>query len=302
MPRRFQFKIRSWMVAALVLLALLVALVVTMQGKSSSIDGAQSAVSTTVSPVMAFFNRRTDALNRFFQRMLGNQDIDREAAQLRDQVLVLTQENVQMEDLRRENERLTRLLEYTKQYPEYRYARASVIARQPGAWYTEFTLNRGTDAGFAVDMSVVNEHGLVGRIIEVGPNYAKVVCIIDSRNAVSVVVQRSRDDGILKGAVDPNQGDPLCKLLYLPYDTDLVPGDLIVTSNLGGTYPKGIVVGTVLEVGNQGASVNQYAMVKPAVNFSGIEDVLVITGENGTAETPSTEPTTTPTPQESVVP
>lgn len=154
---------------------------------------------------------------------------------------------------------------------------ARVIARENGSWLEQFTINRGAADGVAVDMVVVNEDGLVGRILEVGETYAKVVTIVDPRSSVSIMLQRSRDEGVLKGNQDAGAGKPQCTLEYLPFNADMVPGDKVVTSDLGGVFPRGLTVGTIVEAASAKNS-GQYALVEPAVDFGQISHVLILTG------------------------
>lgn len=154
---------------------------------------------------------------------------------------------------------------------------AKVIAKEPGSWIEQFTVNRGSRDGVAVDMIVVNEEGLVGRVMEVGETYAKVITIVDPRSSISIMLERSRDEGILKGAQDAGASSPQCSLEYLPFNADMVPGDRVVTSDLGGVFPRGLTVGTIVEAASAKNS-GQYAVVEPAVDFGHINHVLILTG------------------------
>ncbi|MDD4796992.1 MAG: rod shape-determining protein MreC [Eubacteriales bacterium] len=187
----------------------------------------------------------------------------------------MTTENTMMAELSAENERLTQLLGVTEKYPQYAFIYASVSAREPGSWFMTFQINRGTGDGVDVDMAVVNQDGLVGRVVEAGPNWARVLTIIDTQSAASAIVERTRDHGIVEGSTDPEAHMPECTVQYLPVDSDLAPGDRFITSNLGGIFPKGIVVGTVTEV-NRNQNSQSYAIIRPAVDFAHLEDVLVI--------------------------
>jgi rod shape-determining protein MreC len=124
-------------------------------------------------------------------------------------------------------------------------------------------------------MPVVNAFGVVGRVVSVSPNYAKVLLIIDQNSAVDCLVQRSRDRGMLKGLMSE-----ICKLDYVAKSCDVAVGDIVVTSGLGGVFPKGLPVGQVLTVKEMLGELFKDIEIRPAVDFSKLEEVLVILEEN----------------------
>jgi rod shape-determining protein MreC len=124
-------------------------------------------------------------------------------------------------------------------------------------------------------MPVVDAKGVVGRLVAVSPNYAKVLLIIDQNSAVDSLVQRSREKGIVKG-LSPER----CKLDYVLKTGDIAPGDLVVTSGMGRVFPKGLPVGNVMEVSNIPWKLFKDIHVRPMVDFAKLEEVLVILKED----------------------
>ena len=153
-----------------------------------------------------------------------------------------------------------------------------MTARSTGVWFRSFTINAGRNRGIDVDMPVINANGLVGIVSEVGATWSKVTAIIDSDMSIPIMVERTRDGCMLRGVLDTASAVQKMELYYLPSDrTDLIPGDVVLTSGIGGVYPKGIRVGAVSEVmTSSGSGVN--AIVTPAVDFLHLEEVMVITG------------------------
>jgi len=155
---------------------------------------------------------------------------------------------------------------------------APVIARDPSGVLKTIVVGAGTDQGVRVDQIVLSEQGVVGRVSEVGSNYAKITLITDSASSVSALVQTSRASGIVRG----QYGDSLVMEWILQSDP-VKPGDVVVTAGLGlGTelrslYPKGLVIGTVVDVTKAEVSAYQRAIVSPAVDLRKLENVLVIT-------------------------
>lgn len=169
-----------------------------------------------------------------------------------------------------ENARLKDLLDL-KNSPELKVIAARVIGRSADSWSASIIIDKGLHQGIRRNMVVVNFLGLVGRIVEAGEFTSKVMLITDSNMSVAALVQRSRQEGIVSGALGPN-----LTMHYLPEGSDVAVNDIIVTSALSSIYPKGIIIGKVTEVGNEFSGLSRYAIVKPAVAVSSIEEVLVV--------------------------
>jgi len=125
-------------------------------------------------------------------------------------------------------------------------------------------------------MAVVNGDGLIGRVYEVGINYAKVICIIDTRSAVACMVQSTRDNGIMRGEITQSARQAECYVYYLPSLNNVVPGDTVITSGTDSLFPKGLRIGTVTAVSMDAGSEGSYAVVSPSVDFQHIEEVFVL--------------------------
>jgi rod shape-determining protein MreC len=126
-------------------------------------------------------------------------------------------------------------------------------------------------------MPVVNGDGLVGRVVDVGANYSRVMAIIDTTSGVSGIVERTRDNGILTGTADSDADEAQMVMGNLPLDADLMPGDTVITSGLAGVFPKGIAIGEVTEVRPSTDGMRNEALVTPWVDFEHLEEVMVIT-------------------------
>jgi len=261
------------------LIVLLAALIITVGVNRQKQAKTENLAGNVISSVYNGADSASQGAGGFFARLFGRDNTAEENVQLKQRVIQLETENQKLSDVKAENERLKTLLGYTEKYPEYEFAFAEVIARDVDAWQDIFVINAGKNSGIAKDMAVVTADGLAGRVIEAGDNWARVMTVISSENAVSVVVERSREIGIIRGADTYLDGTALCNLYYLPSNTDIVPGDRILTSNQVGVYPNGIAVGEVVEV-NIKASTQTYAVLKPYVDFDEIEEVMVIVGGN----------------------
>ncbi len=276
-------KLILWITFIILIVIVIVLVVITFGSKREETSKFESGVNTVLKPAVEGTYNASMSIKNFFQRLFALRQVDKDYEELKSRINELEIANQFMKDLQTENQRLVELLGYMDKNPEYKYISARVIAKDPGSWFMEFTINRGTADGVEVDMAVVNQYGLIGRVIQTTSNTADVMTIIDSRSAAAGVVERSRDLGIIKGARDPESKVPLCHLDHLPNDADLIPGDIVLSSSLGGIFPKGIHIGEIQEVKLESGSV-AYAIVSPAVDFGHIEEVLVITEETSPEE------------------
>jgi len=214
--------------------------------------------------------------NRFVQAITEIQRLRTEDAALRADVDRLTLENVQLREAAFAAQQAAKLGEVAKTL-KYETVAAPVIARDPSNILATIVLGAGSDSGIKVGHVVVSEQGLVGRVSEVGTNYSKVLLITDPSSTLSALVEGSRATGIVRG----QYGDLLIMDWILQTEKVNV-GDVVVSAGLGlgdelrSLYPKGLVVGRVLQLQNAEAAAYQRAIVAPAVDLRRLEHVLVV--------------------------
>lgn len=212
---------------------------------------------------------------------------------LRNEVIQLREQNLKAEEYAAENVRLRALLGYKQTASQFDLVVGRVIGREAATWTRMIVINRGTSDGVKPEMAVITHQGLVGSVVEASPNSAKVELLLDPRSSIGTLVQRpeSRVAGIIQG--DPS--DPMVpRMVNIPRNADIVEGDTIVTSGFGGIYPKGIIVGRVNKIENDGGGLLKYAVLEPAVDFQKLEDVAVITASREAPPAPLTPPAQTP--------
>jgi len=176
-----------------------------------------------------------------------------------------------MREINIENERLRTLLAFKKKYLPSAVL-AEVIARDTTSEYQTIRINKGLDVGLSRRMPVMTPSGVVGQLIQVWQHYSDVLLVTDHSHAIDVAIQRSRARGVLKGGVDLS-----CELHYLTRTDDVVVGDVVVSSGIEGIFPKGILVGRVMEIEKKKTGVTRRVKVAPTVNLSKLEEVFVIT-------------------------
>ncbi len=212
---------------------------------------------------------------------------------LRNEVTQLRVQNLQAQEYASENTRLREMLDYKNTATQFDLKAARIIGRESATWSSMIVINRGTVDGVHEDMPVVTPKGLVGRVVEAGPNSSKVQLIIDPRSSVGTLVQRpeSRVNGIVEG--DPDN-PTMPRMVNIPKTADVQEGDVIVTSGFGGVFPKGLVVGIVSQLKIDTGGLLQVAILEPAVDFQKLEDVMVITASREAPPEPFQTPEQTP--------
>jgi rod shape-determining protein MreC len=150
---------------------------------------------------------------------------------------------------------------------------ANVIARDPMAIVQSVVIDRGSDDGVTVNYPVVSWRGIVGRVVEVHPRSSKVLLITDVNSGVSARMQDddSRATGITRG-----NGDGRLVLQYVPRTDSLRTGSVLITSGIGGTFPPGLVIGTILQIRQKDVEVFQEALIEPAVDIRNLERIYVL--------------------------
>ena len=194
---------------------------------------------------------------------------------LRANIDELRQNELTITEIMAENIRLRAMLEYKKGTPQFDFITAAVIARDPGMWTNIMMINRGSNDGLTRDMPVVTPQGLVGNIVQVSASTAKIQLLLDPRSAVGSLVQRS--ESRVAAVVEGNGISPMApRMVNLARDADIIRGDKIITSGFGGIYPKGLLVGEVMDIVNDEGGLLKYAVLKPVVDFDRLEEVMVI--------------------------
>ena len=300
--------IRRVLFSLLVLAAVAVAVSFLVLRSSNGISVFENVVGTVFRPIESAFSSAAGGVKNFFSNWRNYDKLQREY-----ETLEMTNEELSLklsgvEETEQENARLKVLLDAQDAYEALDPIYAKVIARDPGQWFDTFTINRGTTHGVTEGMSVVTGAGLVGYVYEAGLTYAKVLTIIDTRSAVAVLVQRTRDNGVMRGEVTEASDSAECYTYYLPNVNNIMPGDVIVTSGTDSLYPKGLTIGEVIDVSQETSSDGSYVIVSPYVDFRHVEEVLVLRTVVETQEslpvvaTPTPAPEVTPRPSASVLP
>ena len=187
---------------------------------------------------------------------------------LRHTVATLTQQWLDATALQAENTRLRGLLDLREAQPSWRLVVARVIARDPTQWTRAILINKGQHDGLALGTPIIAATGVVGKIVEVHPSTSHVLLVTDADVRLGVTVARSRDQGLAAG-----DGNWSIRVLYLSMTSDAAPGDEVVTSGLGGVFPKGLRVGRITAVAADPSALYRVATVEPSASLGQLDDV-----------------------------
>jgi rod shape-determining protein MreC len=194
----------------------------------------------------------------------------KENHRLTQRMLQLEGENLRLRELAIENSRLKLLLDFKHTAPLNLIA-ARVVGRDPTNWHKTIMIDKGERDGLQVDMGVMTPVGVVGKIIRTTPIGSQVLLLTDRNSSSAALIQRTRDEGIVEGTVDGQ-----ARMKYLPILSKVEVGDIVLTSGLAGTYPKGLLIGTVSTVQDPTDQLFQVVQIKPATDFTRLEEVLII--------------------------
>ncbi len=197
-------------------------------------------------------------------------NLGRENRMLKQKIAELQEENHRMKEMKLANERLRQLLQFREKNPPSMIG-AEVIGQDPSSWFKSVTINKGERDGVKKGMAVISPAGVIGQILKTAPHYATVLLLTDYNSAVDSIVQRTRAKTIVEG-----KGENRCQLKYLRRAEEVAVGDVVVTSGLGGNFPKGLMVGEIKKVDKKGHGVFQYAELVPSVDLTQLEEVFVI--------------------------
>lgn len=247
-------------------------------------SGADSVVSNNtvniiLSPFQKFFTSVGGGIGDFFTYMHDMKTYKEENIALKEEVDELKNQVRELTLHEKENERLRKLLELKSSDKTNRMVACEVTAKDPGNWFYVFTVDKGSNAGISKNDTVITNAGLVGRVSEVGTNWAKVTSIIDTGSSVGAMISRTEEIALVDGDMTLAENGK-CRLDFIKSDHSIVAGDTIETSGLGGIYPRGLLIGTVSEIKNDSKGYTRYAIVDTAVDFEKIREVVILKSQN----------------------
>lgn len=234
----------------------------------------EQTIGIILKPIQKFTTSSVEWIQGKFEYFSKFKMLEEENETLKMEIDLKEQEIKRLKQLEIENEKLSNLLNTSSKYREYPKITADIIAKDPGNWYKNFVIDKGEKDGIKKNMVVLAVGGLVGKVEEVGYNYAKVSSIINGTYSVSAKSIRTDDEGFVKGDLSK---DGICKMQYIDKEAEIKEGDEIITSHLSEIYPAGITIGYVKKIYlEEKTKLSKTAIIEPVVDFKHLEKVLII--------------------------
>ena len=263
------------------IICLCIALVLTIVPSVFAIMGyrslAKNIVGTVTMPVRWVATTVGNAFEGFGKYFGSIKALNEKNQALIDENAALKEQLQNAELLEKENERLRDYLDMKNKYPSFAMEEGMVISHSSGNYITNFTLNRGTLHGIQTNMPVITKDGIVGYVVEVGLNWCMVSTLIETATSVGAYIPRSEVVGIVSGDYSMRQ-EGNCKISYIDASADVQVGDTVYSSGTGSVYPADLKIGTVTAIEVDEYNRTLVATVTPAVDFSQLKWVMVITG------------------------
>ena len=235
------------------------------------------AVNTILSPIRGVFSHVGDSIRGISAYITEFDALKAENERLRAQLASMEDTVREAELTLEENAFLREFLSLKENHNDYRFLKCEIVASDASAGYRRtLTLNAGTVEGAAVGYPVITPSGVVGRITEVGTNWAKAEPITELSSAIGAYLERSGDLGIAQGSYLYRDAGKLL-LTYLEEDTDIVVGDRVRTSGINSYYPRGLLIGEITELLTDPATGARSAVITPTSTLSDLRDVMVLT-------------------------
>lgn len=262
-----------WIVAAAAVTAAVILICALFGGNSGPLSGVLGVITT---PLRAGLSAVTDWVEERYNYAFRYDELMQENEALKQRVAELERAAREGEDALEENDRYRDLLGLTAKRTDLDLESAYITARGATNWASTMTLNKGTKHGIAVDNCVIDQYGnLVGVVKEVSYNWCSIITVVDAGLEMGGLIARTNSAAILEGNFSW-MGQGKLTLTYLPENTQIISGDEVLTSGMGGVYPSGLKVGTIDEILTQESGMSRYAVISPSTKLDELRQVFII--------------------------
>lgn len=268
-------KKKTGLVGVIITLAILIIAVILTNIKLEDWFYVENIFGKITNPVQNGLVYLKNGISKNDSFFINLDELKKENESLREKNIELEKSLRELEIIKAENETLKEYVGLKNKYSQFSTKPGYVIQKDFTNFSKLIEINLGKNDGIDINMTVISEKGLVGHVISVQDNSAKVQTILDPSNAVSASIKSTKDAILIKGTLEETG----LKASLIPTDASILEGDLLETSGIGGIYTKGIYIGNVKKIVNTKNITDRYAYIEPAVDFSKLETVLVITNK-----------------------
>ena len=263
-------------VKIVLIITVLLAVILGVLGSFTGLGLPKMVVQGVLTPIRAGVSKLTSSAEDLYDYIFSYESMAAENESLKRKISEMEDAARQKDALSQENQRLRALLDLRTGHYDYKFTDGYIISWDSGDWSNTFTINRGSSSGIEVNMCAVTANGeLVGLVSEVGPNYAVIKSVLDSSLEISATISASGYNGMVKGGYTSDLPNML-RMNYLASNAAIHINDQVVTT--GSTvYPRGLVIGKVVDAGYDDTGVAKYAILEPAVDIQELAQVFIIT-------------------------
>ena len=269
----------STRVRVVLVVAVLLAALLAVLNNLTGFDFGQEQMQSLLTPLRTGASKLKDQAEQIYSYIFNYEALLAENIALKEQIAQMEDDARVADALARENDRLRGLLNLKTTHEDYETVDAYIIAWGSNDWSSTLTINRGANVGIEEGMCAITAYGeVVGRVIEVGSNYAVVRTVLDASLGISATISSSGYNGMVQG--NYTSGDEnLLRMNYLPTDSVIRNNDKVVTSG-STSYPRDLVIGYVIDAGFADTGVAKYALLRPAADIDTLEQVFILTAYN----------------------
>lgn len=270
-------KVAVWIAIVVITLGIALGIFNVSKNETSVLE---NIVKVVVTPVQKLFTGISNGISDFFGYFAKVDGLQTEISSLKKENADLKDSLTKSEIYSKENEKLKKLLDLKNTNSNYDIETVEIISRNPSNWYNTFTINKGANDGISPNQAVVSSgNTLIGRIGDVGATWATVVMLTEPDHSAGAQIVRSEEYGVCEGDTGLSQ-DGKCKITFISKNANILVGDIVVTSGLGGIYPKGLIIGKIDEIRPDTQGISQYAIVSPKADISHLRIAFVIKNSN----------------------
>jgi rod shape-determining protein MreC len=280
--------LKNKLVVAIIVLSIIFLALISFSIKGNSNSIVRNGIGVTFNSFQGGLYKINNSIKNSLSFIINFSRIKGENEELKKENSSLKNKLVEYNSLKNDNSQLRKELNFKSQKSEYDYIGCDVIGRSSDGILNEFAINRGSKDGIKKQMVAVTADGLVGQVLHVENNWSIVQSLANENLAVGGTIEGAASDandvtnsGMVKGYSDSNN-QFLAKLYYLPQDSTIKKGDVILTSGINNSYPRGIRIGTVISVEDDKGKVMKNALIKPYVNFDKLQELLIVVPQDKT--------------------
>lgn len=249
---------------------------ISYTGKKDKSDVFSNGVGVILNPVQEILYKVNSKIRETFNFVFNYGKVKEDNKALIEENNKLKTKLIEYEDLKSQNIRLKKMLDYKEDKDDYNYIGCDIIGRVGNSYLEGYTINKGANNGIKKRMVAITSEGLVGQVTSVGTNWAIVQVLGNENISVAAFNQRSKENnGIVKGHKDSNN-NVLARIEMSNLESDIKEGDNILTSGLGEIYPKGLTIGKIIKVEEDKGQFIKYGIIKPAVNMNKLEELFIV--------------------------